>query len=232
MFSIIKLNVELIGYVNYTSNIHSNFGGVMISSRLIMDAAIEVSHSHAGLYRLADTSSVFLENESVEVTKDVIKAFQIVPDTLAVVKEYHRTGTVQRPFTASVIFLRNLMVEVELLSRSSTGFVEDDELSRSINTVVSVLHIVAMGCFAYQALQEIQASTQIPRLTRLQIHEKKKAQLVVVMAISKIAKEAIDLLGSSYEGLLKVLTLMYNICAISSYMFASKAVRKHHKKLN
>jgi hypothetical protein len=202
----------------------------MFSQRLVMDAAIEVSQSSSGLYRIADTSSVFIKNQSLEVTKDVIKAFQIIPDTLKVIREYHHTGTIQHPFTATIVFLRNLTVELELLSRCSGPSEENDEWNKSINTTIGVLHIVAMGCFAYHALLQIRESSKIPRPTRLQIHRRRESQLVVITAVAKIAQQTVDLLGSSYENLLKVLTLIFNVCALTSYAFGSTAVRKHYKK--
>lgn len=211
----------------------------MFSLRTLLDATIEVGHTHNGLYRLADTSLVFLDSHALENVKSVIKGFQIFPDLLSVLKEWHKTGKIEKPFTATVVFLRDLAVELEvasdfgLIAGSSS---EEDRINRRlITTIASIMHIVVMGFVGYHGVLSLRAGSRLSPAayhSPMAIHKRIQARLAVATATTKIAQQSFQLLDTNYHNLARVLTLIFNICAIVSCVFNTRVMRKLHKKQN
>lgn len=205
-------------------------------SHAILEGIVEVAQTHNGLYRIADTTLVFHDSPALLVTKNVIKGFQIFPDTQYAVNELLTKGRVKQPFLTGLVFIRNVVVLIEVvhffnpINRVSS---EDNPSEIDfISDLASVMHISVMSGVAYYALDKLSSSYRLP-LARLRrpdvVYERRKSRLALSTAVTKIVQQSFILAHSSYAQVLQLLTLIFNVCAIVSCVFSTNAVRKHYR---
>ncbi len=201
----------------------------------VLSGVIEILKTHNAVYRAADTASIFGNSLPLVTTKHVIKAFQILPDTLENVQEYLRNGRLENPFAATAIFIRNIVVEFEvaaclgLIGNLSSGGLEEDH--RLVSDMASMMHIVVMGFVACSAFKQLQANRNLSRsaLTRpIVSYRRREAQLAIATAVTKVAQQSFILLHTPYHNVVKLMTLIFNVCAVVSCLFSTKALRKHY----
>jgi hypothetical protein len=201
----------------------------------LIGAIREVVPTVDGVYRIADTSLTFVESPELVAVKNLIKAYQFFPDTRAAILEYHKYGKFQRPFFTAAVFVRNIIVELEvasyagLMPYSSTE--DGEEYHRLISDVASAMHILCMGFVLYQAQHALDCRSLLAKAqkkNRVSLYKKQVSRVKKLNAITKISQQAFLISHINQQNIYRLLTLIFNICAIYSCILSSNSMKNYY----